>query len=71
VAGINYQTFACWRQDQRKANAALVPASNTAPPSVRLVQATRQPPQVAATPEFVPLQVTLPGGAELVIKEAA
>jgi hypothetical protein len=70
VAGINYQTFACWRQEQRKASAALVPVRSASPPSVRLVEATLQAP-LSATPVPGPLRVTLPGGALLIIDAAA
>jgi hypothetical protein len=74
VAGINYQTFATWRQEQRK------PAAITAAPAVlplaaqvgplRFVEVTRQetpcPPLTRST-----LCVDLPGGASFMITDAA
>jgi len=44
VAGVNYQTFACWRQQQRKAGAALLPAPGAAAaPSVRCARSGLNP----------------------------
>jgi transposase-like protein len=59
VTGINYQTFAWWRQERRKAHSALMPA--TQPVSIRLVEAT-----LPATPPLAvanaAVKVVLPGG---------
>lgn len=59
VAGVNYQTFACWRQEQRKAQAALMPVPGAAvAPPVRWVEAAL-PAACGAPPAGCPLQVML------------
>lgn len=62
VTGINYQTFAWWRQEQRKAHSALMPATQpVSPASIRLVEATLPiAPPLAVVGAAV--NVVLPGG---------
>jgi hypothetical protein len=75
VAGINYQTFATWRQEQRKPAAAI-----TAAPAVLPLDAQARPPRfVEVTRQETPcssltrttLCVDMPGGASFMITDAA
>ena len=69
MAGIIYQTFAYWRQELRKANAGLELSRTTSPQGLRHVQATLQAP--LAAPARCSLRVTLPGGVQMMITDAA
>jgi hypothetical protein len=72
VAGVNYQTFASWRHQQRSGVAALAlgktPSCVAAPspPPVRFVEA-----KLPAAQAGVLLRITLPGGAALQIADAS
>lgn len=74
VAGINYQTFVGWRKEARRQAAAQAGDSELQPavePSraIALVEAVLQAAPPARSQEG--LQVHLPGGARLVITDAA
>jgi len=71
VAGVNYQTFAWWRQqEQRKARVALMPACpKTGAESIRLVEAAL--PAMTSRAGNAALEVLLPGGAHMMITDAA
>lgn len=70
VAGIRYQTFVGWRKEARKQLEArdmgAWPAAAFQPATIRLVEAMPM-----AAPGCGPLQVALPGGALLLIADAA
>ena len=72
VAGINYQTFVCWRQDQRAAATAQAPALPplASTPSIRLVEAALSAAMPAAAAS-AGMEVVLPGGARLLVADAA
>jgi transposase-like protein len=81
VAGIAYQTFACWRHQRRKAALALrcrgVDSREEGGGSVRLVEAVMGSPEFAAGSVVRPvasvavLHLELPGGTTLRVSEAA
>jgi hypothetical protein len=79
VAGINYQTFAGWMQQRRRARGDYAPRQHRAdaPAAVRLVEAvftTGAAAQPAlpepATASTLTLEVLLPGGARLLVGNA-
>jgi hypothetical protein len=75
VAGINYQTFATWRQEQRKSSSALTAAPAVVAPAaeaspLRFVEITRA--QTPCSPQArTTLCVELPGGASFTISDGA
>lgn len=79
AAGINYQTFAGWMQQRRRARGDYAPRQHRAdaPAAVRLVEAvfaaapTAQPaPPGPATVAAATLEVLLPGGAKVMVGNA-
>ena len=74
IHGINYQTFAGWRQRRRKGATLKRPRADdtTAPKAVSsftLIEATPDTPDGELTQSHKPLILELPGGARLIISD--
>lgn len=83
AAGVNYQTFACWVQRRRHERGEYARKPKAAPAALRLMEAVVAAPDanhgegacevrtVIGTATGVPLEVLLPGGTKVLVRDAA
>jgi hypothetical protein len=83
AAGVNYQTFASWVQRRRHERGEYARKPKAAPAALRLVEAVVAVPHanhgegacgartVIGTTTVAPLEVLLPGGAKVLVRDAA
>jgi DNA-binding transcriptional regulator YiaG len=83
AAGVNYQTFASWVQRRRHERGEYARKPEVAPAALRLVEAVVAAPDashgedaceartVIGTATGVPLEVQLPGGARMLVRDTA